>query len=541
MNSVIFRDEDVLNEMFRYSIIKEIEGHENRKRKAVAYRRFEILRDKTKKYVMERLRDQGFSDDTLRVMEARASNISVAKKIVKKKARTYNSGVDRNIPGDEAGTLAVQELADILGVNDQFKKGDEYMQLSRNAAVYPHPVIDHFGENFEGGQRPIYSLTVRTLHPHSYDVIPDGQNRERARCFILSDFPAGDGYNYCGAMEYVPGGRGGHRYNGEGDGMDQVIADTPSDDGANGKHYIWWTSKYHFTTDRFGKIILQKSPLDLQNPIGLLPPVNLAKDQDGSFWGEGGDDIIDGAILANIFLTDAASILNMQGWGQPVMIGNNLKDKEYKVGPQNVLELSTNPGDDSKPDFKIVSTDPHTDAWLRILEVYIALLLTTNNLSPRNIQGKLEASSISSGIAKMVDESESTEDINESQGYFIKREREFWVRVQKWLEVFRSAESLVPELETLPDFDGSEVNVRFKSQGVVLSEKEKLEIIELRKKLGINTMIELLKIDDPSLSDKEAEVKLRNIAKDQLIKMATDEAEAEMNKEDPNAEDQEEA
>lgn len=529
MKTTIFTDEQILDPNFRRGIIKEIEGDENRMRKAMAMRRFEIFRDQVKKYVMQRLRAQGFKDDTIQIMLQRASNISICKKIVKKKARAYSNGVDRMIPGDEDGTLAVQELAEMLGVSQQFKKGDEYRNLSRNAAMFVHPIKEYDEEGYEGEARGRYGMCIRTLHPHLYDVIPDAQNREKARCLILSEFPAGNPYPLFGASTWDGNPRTGYTNNIQsGDGVDQTIANARSDHGAKERHYIWWTGKYHLTTDCEGALIPERTPDGYRNPIQRLPFVNLAMDQDGEFWGEGGDDVIDGAILVNVFMTDAAAILNMQGWGQPVLKGENLKGGDYPIGPQNVLELSYKT-DQPEPSYEIVSTDPKTDAWLRIMEVYIALMLTTNNLSPRNISGKLDASSVASGIAKMIDEAESTDDITESQNYFVHREKEFWEIVSNWLDAFRGAESLTPELETLPEFDGSEVNVKFKSQGIVLSDKEKLELIELRKKLGINTMIELLKMDDPSLSDADAEKKLAAIAKDQLIQMAQRQQEQKQN------------
>lgn len=522
MKQVIFSDEQILNESFRRGIIKEIEGDENRQRKAMANRRFEIFRDQVKKYVMQRLRAQGFKEDTIAIMLQRAANISICKKIVKKKARAYSNGVDRSIPGDEGGTLAVQELADMLGVSQQFKKGDEYRNLTRNATMFIHPLMEYQEEGYDGTSRGRYGMCVRTLHPHLYDVIPDAQNREKARCLILSEYPAGNPYPLVGAATWDGSPRTGYNSNIQsGDGVDQTIANSRADSGArpDERQYIWWTGKYHLTTDCEGALIASRSPADLRNPIQQLPFVNLAMDQDGEFWGEGGEDVIDGSILINVFMTDAAAILNMQGWGQPVLKGENLKGGNYPVGPQVMMELSYK-NDQPEPKYEIVSTDPHTDMWLRIMEVYIALLLTTNNLSPRNISGKLDTSSVASGIAKMIDESESIDDITESQNYFIHREKEFWEIISEWLNAFRSAESLIPELETLPEFDGSEVNVKFKQGGIVLSEKEKLDIIELRKKLGINTMIELLKMDDPSLTDADAEKKLAAIAKDQLIQMA---------------------
>jgi hypothetical protein len=518
MNTSMFRDEEILNEDFRYAIIREIEGPENTARKAERFQRFQVFMDMTDRYVMNRLKAQGFEESTIEVMRQRRANISICKKIIKKKSRAYNAGVDRNVPGDDVATEAVRELSDYLGVTQAFKEADEYRNLSRNALIFPHPIIDGYADNFEGGTRPIYGMTTRVFSPHAYDIIPDSQNRERARCVILSEWPGGRQYAGAVPMEYAGGGRGGYvNSNYGGDGVDQRIANSLTDIGAGKKQYIWWTAKYHFTTDCYGKIVTDpmKTPADLMNPIQMLPQLTIAMEQKGNYWGNGGDDVIDGSVLINVLLTDAAAILNLQGWGQPVMIGKNLKGG-YRMGPQIMLELSYQDGED-KPEYKVVSTDPHTEMWIKLVEVYIAMLLTTNNLSPRNVSGDLNTSSLASGIAKMIDESESTDDINESQNYYVSKERQYWAIVTAWLNAFRNTEALVEQLQTMPEFNGDDVNTRFHSQSIVLSEKEQLEILQLRKELGIDTMVDILRRDDPSLSEEDAQAKLQKILADKMV------------------------
>lgn len=520
----IFNEDQVLDLAFRANVLKEIEGKENQDRKKESLRRYNIFRDKTKPYVLEQLRKQGFKPGTIAQMEPRAANISICKKIVKKKARTYGVGVDRTLPNDQEGTKAIQALSDYLGATQEFKKSDEYRQLSKNAALYVHPIVT--GTTPDG--KNIYGLTVRTLHSHQYDVIPDSQDHEIPRCFILSDFPAGnrqlgfhgtysdsDGTRYAGGSTYSEA---------RGDGVDQTIADSPSDSGAKDRAYVWWTKKYHFTTDSKGNFIQALTPENGSNPIKDIPLINVSMDQDGEFWAQGGEDVIDGSILINVLLTDTAAILNQQGWGQPVMTGQELKG-EIVTGPHNVIELKVAEGSTVAPKYEIVSADPNTNNWIRLIELYLALMLTTNNLSPRSMQGSLESSSIASGLAKMIDESESTEDIGDAQGYYQLKEVDFWKIVAKWLDVYRETERLEPVLQAIKAFDGSKVNAKFKAQGIVLSEIEKVDLLQKRKDLGINSMVELIKMDDPSLSDEEAEKKLLAIVQEQIkIKLLSGES-----------------
>ncbi len=85
----IFTDEQILDETFRKKIIDEINGQENRDRKLLAARRYEILRDEIKPHVLQLLSTQGFNGETMKIMEARCTSVNIYKKVVSKKARSY--------------------------------------------------------------------------------------------------------------------------------------------------------------------------------------------------------------------------------------------------------------------------------------------------------------------------------------------------------------------------------------------------------------------------------------------------------------------
>lgn len=511
----IFKDEDVLDPNFRVKIIREIMGEENLRRKVQSVKRYEMFRDKTVDHVMNRLRDQGFLKDTIDQMRARASNISILKKIVKKKARSYVSGVDRKAV-DKAGkdlpdvTKSVEKLAEILKVTQVFRRADEARELNRNALIYCHPIPTAQVQTPDGVMNR-WTMTTRVLQAHQFDAIPSAHNRELAGCIILSDYPAGlqammQGRGALGYRSPPEGGSGG-------DGRDQEIANSRSDAGAGDRpgdvKFIWWTSSYHFTTDKDGKIVAGQQAMDLTNPIKRMPFVHVAKEQDGEFWADGGDDLSEGAILINLLLTDFAGIMSAQGWGQPVLIeeaaSGQDQPEEVETGPHNLIRLRVKQGSSITPDYKLVSTDPHPDAWLRLIEVYVALLLTTNNLSPRNISGKLDVANLASGVAKMIDESESTEDITEAQAYFSCKEEEFWDVVQAWLAVLTPTDRLDDELAEITGIPADvEINTRFKQAGAVLSEDEKLSLILKKKQIGLTLFQDLLKLENPNLSDEEA-------------------------------------
>lgn len=517
----MINDEQILSIEFRRKILDEINGWENKERKKRAAATWEIWRDGVKPFVMQRLEAQGFKKETLEIMKQRASNVNLLKKIVSKKARSYAKGADRSImtdgkENDEQATKDLEAVCSAMGLTQAMKRLDKYRQGVRNGIGYIYP------EKVEHEGKLLWSLRTKTLYPHLYDVIPDSNDHEKPRCFILSPFA-----DEASVLEQPSIGGGDGRQVGtyanpayRRDMIEQGIANSPRDTGAQKREYVWWTAKYHFTTNDKCEIIKEKSGdvVDLgngtaghKNPIGRLPCFNICQEQDGEYWALGGDDLVDGTVLLNIKLTDMEAILHMQGWGQLKVTGQNLKNKNFQVGPQVALLLETEAGAEVQTDASILSHDPHTDDHLKSAEVHVALLLTTNNLSVKSVSTNLQASSLASALAKMVDEAEVLDDVSEDQEYYAAKEKEA-VRIgSAWVEVLRPTRELIPELMATKPIKVQQMVTYFHKQDQVVTEAERLANLRARKDLGIDTMVDIIKKDNPGMTDAQAEKKLLEI------------------------------
>lgn len=506
----------ILDKNFREMVIKEITGDENRDRKQRELRKHEVYRDKTKKWVLEALAKEGLKLQTLRQMENRASNISICRKIVNKLARCYVGGVQRSIDGEQ-NQAAVDELERLLEVNQKMDKADKYRRLFYNTAIQVVPEIT----TTELDEAIKHKLKLRVFPPWNYDVIEDANDREVPKVYILTEFTE----RFNTLQRFVRSGTDGREARGlvpnfqVGDQKEQVIADNPEDLGSEQRQFIWWSETYHFTTNEKGEVIENLSPEDLLNPIARLPFVNIAEDQDGEFWAQGGEDLVDGSILINQLLTDMLSLAYIQGWGQGVASGKNLP-KVLEGGPHNWLVFDIEHEGDPTPRVEYVSANPPLDSWMRMIEQYVALLLSTNNLSPSNIAGKLDASQFPSGISLLIEKSEATDSIEDAQKDFINAEKDLWDIIRRWQNLFFDAGALAPEFEQAGKIEeGPDVLVKFSDSKPILTEEQKLEMLKVRKELGINTEIELLQIDNPDLSDEEAEAKLLKIREEKLQKL----------------------
>lgn len=507
---------ELLDQATRKLILEEIKGPENQARKAEAFRRYQCLKDQTSSYTVEELKKQ-FDTATIQEMSYAIANVSLVRKCIDKLSKVYSYGVHRRIMGgskkQDSATNAIQSLAKELNLNNQMKQANKYLKLQRNCMIYIKPCPTKDG----------WDIKVQPLNPFLYDVVEHFYDRTKPMCVILSDYEiqqtqytSTDAATANRTTSVLPTGIN------KGDNKDQAIADTPSD--ARTKEFVWWTDSYHFTTDQNGEIISDE--LNTENPIGELPFENLAIDQDEQFWAIGGKDLVDGAILINSVLTHNQHIATSQGYGQFWMRGKNVP-RNVKVGPSKAIIMEHSEGE-PVPEIGFASSNPALDALRGMVEQYIALLLTTNNLSTSSVASQLTGgTSAPSGVALIIDKAESIEDVNEQREIFVQAEPNLWRKIAKFMNVLGA--NLKPSLQSLridPSIS-SEITTKYNEPPSVQSESEKLGNIKLRKELGINTQIDLILKDNPDMSSEEAEEKLKEIL-EEAIKLKMGEGSADL-------------
>jgi len=515
-------ENEILDETVRARVLTEIESTENQMRKYNSYKRYLCYKDQTSRFVVENLLRQ-LRMQTVVEMRYSIANISLVKKIIDKLARVYSNGVTRTVTDNEDATKMVEDLAKELDLNTAMKKVNRFLKLHKNCALYLKPCPEY---NSDGSQ-VCWDVEPTVLCPHHYDVIEGYFNRTEALVFILSDYnPVIQNFSSLdpGIRPLSP------TLQPKGDGQDQTIADTPEDEGRDPlgeKKYIWWSENYHFTTDKRGRIIPDDGNPQNVNPFGKHMIHNFASDQDGSFWAEGGDDLIDGAILINSMITHLNNIGVLQSYGQFYMSGENLPGV-VEVGPNKVIKMEYKKDEQAEPKLGFLNASPQLDSLRGCIEAYVALLLTTNNLSTNGVSAQLGGSrDLASGVALVVDKAESLEDVQDQRQIFLDEEPEIFSTLKTFLDVYRAqlCEDLVDFV--LPDNLEDDLTLKFNDQSPIMSEKEKLEVYKLREELGLDNLLSLLMKDDPSLTKQQAEKKLKDlIAERMMVMKAEDEARA---------------
>jgi hypothetical protein len=494
---MIHFESDVLDISERKKIIKEIEGPENHMRKNQVYVREEMYNDLTYKYVFESLKEQ-LSSKSIREMQYSISNINILKKVIDKLSRVYTYGVSRSLD-DSNYQQSLDTLVDKLDMNNRMKLANRQYRRDLNAALYARPTKTQDSKE----DIPVYHTELSVLPPYLYDVIESQEDRHTPLVYILSSFDQRANTHYTSLDAAY---RGRYRsLNVPSDGIDQVIADRKEDVG-KGKHktYIWWTAHYHFTTDKSGEIV---SGPDITNPIGELPFVELSARNVNNFWSEGGDDLVQGTVLINSMLSHINNIGVVQGYGQFYAMGEKLT-RQFEFGPNKAL-LFEYSKEDVKPDIGFVSASPNLRALLDVVETYTALLLSTRNLSTSAVKMSLDGGlSAPSGVAMMLDKAESTEDVEDQRSIFVSADPKIISKINRMNNYFYSNNLLNEAYEDCLYPPELEANILFGKSSSLMTETEKVDMLSKRKDLGLNTKVELIRLDNPDLTYEEAEQKL---------------------------------
>jgi hypothetical protein len=506
----IFNENELLDQNFRLNVIQEIEGQENQKRKEESFKRWEVLKDRAKKYIIDMLLNE-MDEETVREMEGRASNINLFKKVISKKARVYKTAPERTLQSGNENQFVMMQ--DLINLNSTMKKTNRYLEAFRNCLVFIRPYKCHDESRSDG--EPVYKYHVKILPPHMYDVIEDEQDNEMARAYILSDFsPKTIQTEVYSQLRGRTGSKSSFR---DGDDKNQVIADSPADKDQPEKHYVFWSNDYHFTCDEKGQLVGVVDESDIVNQIGELPFVDLAKDRDGSYWSVGGEDLIEGSLLTNMLLTDYNFIQKIQGMGIFYMFGKNVP-KKYKVGPNRGITMQVEDGDPT-PQIGFASANPNLTELREGIAAQIALLLSTNDLGMNSVSVKLDGSNFQSGIQELIQHSEPLNAIEDDQQIFLDNEQDIVRIACKWHNYFLEKKLLHSDFAQYGSMDEFDYSLSFPKPEQYQPEKQRLETYKMKKDLGIADEV-LILMEDKGLTEQEAEQEILAIQKRKNKKMA---------------------
>lgn len=473
-------------------VVQEIQQQEETTRRALAKRRQKIYRDGGMDFLIEKINEE-FGRDSIK--EMRLAPINLLKKIVNKRSTIYKRAPKRIASN---GNQRDQDLLDYyveeFDADNLLKKANIYYNLQANAILYPL-----LGER---------DFSYRVLPPYLYSAKANPDDPLKADAYIFSFFDE----DVVLEDNILPatGVQGFSKQRGTAQNRSKNMVDSNeryTEDASD--RYVFWTDQQHFTTNAAGVPLLDEFN-NGENPFGVNPIVNVAKDRDDSFWATQGSDVVDLVIAIQSGWSDLLTIAKNQGFSILTIVSKD-KPEKMSVGINKAVWLKQ-PDDGPAPSISYVQANSPLSEYKEILMELLGLLLSTNDMNPKEIGGTNSARNFSSGFQALIETADTLEARESDIPVFRDVEREFWPKLAKIHNWYFDKGFLSSEARALGRFsDDFQVSTEFGSLKPLESDKDRLEVVEKKNSLGIITRKQMIREVYPGKSDEEVDQMIEEI------------------------------
>jgi hypothetical protein len=339
---------------------------------------FDIYEGDLMKYLEAAIRDQlneVSADDAM----TRAAPINVLRKLIDKLSRIYAKPPQRKVVD---GSDNDQELTDWytekLELNTSMGLSNEFFNLHKR--VWVEPYFDRDGPS-------IRVLPANLFFVHSNDYV----NPLRPTHF-------------------------------------GKVMGTVKRDGVDKALLFLYTAQEFLAVDEDGQVvneIMQRddiAKLNGANPLGRLPGVYINRSRH-LLTPKDDTDTLELSTLIPVILTDLNYAVKYQCFSMNYTI--DCDSEQLTRAPNAMLMLKSDPESGKTPSVGSIKPEVDTDKVIQLVKTLLSMWMTTRNIKP-GAMGDLTTENAASGIAKAIDESDTSEDRTKQIPYFVDAERELF-------------------------------------------------------------------------------------------------------------------
>jgi hypothetical protein len=285
-----------------------------------------------------------------------------------------------------------------------------------------------------------------------------------------------------------------------------------NEDGDDELYTVFWTKDRHYMRQVlevgekyiYGDEVPIGNNKELVNPYGVIPFAAMRMEMQGDFWGTGQCDLANVNEQINFLLTDLINGgIIMQSWGTPFIANTGLEEKKKRLrfGPKHPIAVKQT-NSEFPPVFEYKNANPLVDEVRDTIDWKIKLIALSKGLNPNSFLAETKAAS---GYSKIVDSLEQLEirrdDIEPCRIY---EEERFNIsrNVLNYHMQFSGNESAMIPAEAGMSVDFAEIEIPRTAD-------EKMKENEFKLAKGMTSIIELMKEQNPDLTDEEAEEKIK--------------------------------
>lgn len=449
---------------------------------------YEMHEGQVKKFVEKSLKDELLSNSAFKRAKERIPSINIPKKVTDKLSKVY---AEAPIRFSEKDQELIDDYSRILDFNDIMGYANQMSNLTKRCALELY---------IEDGKQK-----VRVLAAHEFFVYSDSKiSPNKPTVFV----------KLLGREEKrrdTVSTRDGQRVTNEDEiylvDIFALYTDT---------EFMIVDSDGMLRDDKMGEMGISSTT----NPFGVIPFVyiNKSKTELIPFPNQ---TTFDMGVLIPKLLTDLN--YSAQFLSHSVIWVKNADMQGAEINPDAIVDLGDTDGEGNTPDIGTI--DPKTDieGVLLLIQAQLSMYLSTEGLKAGSV-GQLEASSASSGIAKIIDESDATEARKYQTGLFRNVEKEFWYKFSKMQKVWSNA-GVVEKKDLFSEDFIDKFSVKFAEIKPLESEKEKYEKMKVARDLKLITKKQALREIYPNLPEDQLDQRLKELEeelkkeKDEMLSM----------------------
>lgn len=289
--------------------------------------------------------------------------------------------------------------------------------------------------------------------------------------------------------------------------------------------YVYTDTEFYIM-DENGEIqvdAMAQRQLDGTNPYGKIPFVYLNKSQ--NYLNPSADtDILAMTKLIPITLADVNYALMFQSFS--MFYGIDLDIEKLEINPNSFINMKSDATSGNKPVFDVIKPQVDSDKAIQAIVSQLSMWLQSKNIRPGSV-GNINPENMLSGVSKVVDEMDTTQERQKQIPIFKDAEHELFRLVSQHMHPIwiKTAGYGMKSMFT----QGSVLSVQFPDQVLEKARSEVLKELEMEFKLGLVSKDSAMKRLNPGMSEEAIAHELMEIEKGSIIELPEDDMEEEMN------------
>jgi hypothetical protein len=280
--------------------------------------------------------------------------------------------------------------------------------------------------------------------------------------------------------------------------------------------YYLWSDDEFMITDSEGQIrsdLMKERELQGVNPLGRLPAAYINR-SDFRLIPLPDTDTLENTVLIPKLLADLNYAVQFQS--HTILVATDLNlPADMTLNPDTVWDLSSK--DEVKHGrFEAIKPSVDIDQVIGLVKATLAIWLESRNIQAGDM-GQMSPGDAASGLARIIDESDATQDRQAQCVRFQSVERDVWSLIAA-MHNYLAASGQIKDTRQFSD--DLRVSVRFGDQKPVVTDQEKVTVITLKLASGLITTERAIRELYPNWSDEEVAAELKALTDERATRQA---------------------